>query len=84
MMDRRSWSEFREAGMLWLVNRILHIFGWAITLDGSMVDGELVVSDVCPARVSYRGFSRRDEEEGYKQVARYLRDHAGVLFSEIE
>ena len=70
--------------MLWFINRLLHVFGWAIMLAGDVVDGEVVIKEAYPARVPYRGFSRRDEEEGYGQLARYMRDHAGVLFSEVD
>ena len=33
MLEVSSWEEFRESGMLWLVNTILHIFGMSIVLD---------------------------------------------------
>lgn len=29
-MERKTWNEFREAGMLWWINRILHTFGQAV------------------------------------------------------
>lgn len=30
MIERKSWEEFRNAGLLWWINMILHTFGWAI------------------------------------------------------
>ncbi|WP_207733339.1 hypothetical protein [[Clostridium] symbiosum] len=33
MIERKSWEEFRNAGLLWWINMILHTFGWAITVD---------------------------------------------------
>lgn len=28
MIKRKSWEKFRESGLLWFVNRSLHLFGW--------------------------------------------------------
>ena len=38
MLTKKSWNEFREVGLLWFVNRILHLFGWAICVDYDDVD----------------------------------------------
>ena len=32
MIERKSWEEFRNAGLLWWINMILHTFGWAIDI----------------------------------------------------
>lgn len=52
MNKRMKWEQFQDAGLLWWVNRILHLFGWSIIFkqDG----GELI--EVYPVRTSYRGF----------------------------
>ena len=52
MINKISWKEFKDSGMLWWINMILHTFGLAIVLD--MEDGE--IKNVYPARVKYRGF----------------------------
>lgn len=52
MVNKISWQEFRDSGMLWWINMILHTFGLAIVFD--MEDGE--IKEVYPARVKYRGF----------------------------
>lgn len=52
-MKRKSWQEFRATGMLWWVNRALHLFGWAIVVE---VDDAGEVADAYPARVKFRGF----------------------------
>lgn len=31
-INRKTWEEFRESGMLWWVNRMLHLLGWAIVV----------------------------------------------------
>ena len=49
MIERKSWEEFRNAGLLWWINMILHTFGWAITVD--LKDGKII--DCYPARVKF-------------------------------
>jgi len=77
-MRLHSWSEFREAGMLWAVNRILHLFGWVIVV-GCNEAGEVI--EVYPARTEWRGFNQATEELGYQRVAAWLRD-AGPAVAE--
>ena len=31
MTKEKSWQEFRDTGLVVIINQILHIFGWAIT-----------------------------------------------------
>jgi hypothetical protein len=75
MVDRKSWQEFRDSGMLWWINMILHTFGWAICVD--VEDGEIV--DSYPARVKFRGFDEDRNTEGYQKVTRYLEDNVEQL-----
>lgn len=72
---RKSWTEFRETGLLWFVNSILHMFGWAICVD-----------DVAayPSRVIYRGFSETCNTEGYRKVTKFLSENAEKLLKELE
>lgn len=77
-MERKSWKEFRESGLLWLINSILHLFGWAIVLD---MDGEKV-KDAYPARVTFRGFDEKSNTEGYRKVSKYLAENAKKLAEE--
>lgn len=76
-----SWSTFREAGMIWWVNRILHLFGFALVV---VVDSNEEILEVYPARTRFRGFSDDVEEEGFKQATRYLKQHAAELLDEAE
>lgn len=80
MIERKSWEEFRNAGLLWWINMILHTFGWAITVD--LKDGK--ITDCYPARVKFRGFGEENNTEGYQKVSQYMRDNAGKLFEEAE
>ena len=53
-MKKKTWIEFKETGLLWWINMILHTFGWAIVLEVDKDTKKLL--DVYPARVKYRGF----------------------------
>lgn len=78
MVNKISWQEFKDSGMLWWINMILHTFGLAIVLD--MEDGE--VKEVYPARVKFRGFREKNNIEGYIKVSEYINKNAGILFEE--
>lgn len=76
MVTKKSWDEFRESGLLWWINMILHTFGWAITVD---VDKEGKVTGAAPARVKYRGFDEKHNEEGYVKTTNFLKEHVDEL-----
>lgn len=67
-----TWDQFREAGMLFLVNSILHSYGLAICVE--VEDGKVTGSH--PARVPFRGFSEADQDEEHTKIAEYLKDNA--------
>lgn len=69
MIERRSWDEFRNAKLLWWVNRLLHWFGWSIVVEA---DESGKVVEVYPARVDFTGFSEEDEREGFLGLLDYL------------
>lgn len=80
MINKKSWKEFRESGLLWFTNMILHTFGWAIIFE--ITDGKLM--DVYPARVKYRGFSEQINTDGYKNVEKYLVENGKEILKESE
>lgn len=66
----RAWSAFRDAGLLWWVNRMLHLFGWAIALD---VDKPTdTVLRAYPKRVEFKGFTEEAEERGFNRLQAYI------------
>jgi hypothetical protein len=79
VMDRKTWEEFRENGLLWWVNRVLHIFGWAIIFKYSKDN----LLEVYPARVKFRGFTEEIEKEGHKQLTDYLENNIEDLSREL-
>lgn len=79
-MKRRTWDEFRASGLLWWVNRALHLFGWAIVVE--MEDGEAI--DAYPAKVEFRGFEQQDETEGFQKLTNHLAEEAPRLVEDVK
>ena len=80
MIVEKSWEEFRDSGLLWWVNMILHTFGWAITIK--MEDDKVI--DVYPTRVKFRGFGEKNNTEGYIKVSQYMKENVSELLEEAE
>lgn len=78
MTEEKSWKEFRESGLLWWINMILHTFGWAIIVE---VDGD-EIKRAYPARVKFRGFSEESNTNGYIKVSNYLKENIDELQKE--
>ena len=78
-MKRKTWKEFQDSKLLWWVNRSLHLFGWAIVFQWE-VDG--TISDVYPARVTFRGFEEEVEEEGFAGLTRHIEGEIADLVNE--
>lgn len=81
MINKKTWLEFQNTGLLWFVNRILHVFGWAIVLQ---VEDDGTISDCYPARSKFRGFDSKTEQRKFEEVARFMRDNAEQLYDEAE
>lgn len=81
MVNKKEWSEFRESGMIWFVNMILHTFGWSLVMD---IDEDGNILSVYPARVKFRGFSEKNNTEGYMKVSKYMQENADELKKESE
>ena len=79
MIKKKSWKEFRDSGLLWWINMILHTFGWSICLDMDE-DGEII--NVFPARVKFRGFNEESNTNGYIKISKYMKENADELLEE--
>lgn len=55
--------------MLWWINTLLHTFGWAIVYE---INDENEAINMYPARVKFRGFDEKSNDEGYQKVSKYL------------
>ena len=80
MIFEKTWEEFRRTGLLWWINRALHVFGWAIILEIN-ADTEKV-QRAYPARCKFRGFREEDESEGFVKLANYMEEKATILKKE--
>ena len=79
MTEKKTWQEFRNSGLLWWINMILHTFGWAIVVD---VENNGTISSAYPARVKFRGFDEKSNNKGYIAVSEYLKGNAAALEDE--
>lgn len=78
MIDKKSWKEFKDSGLLWWINMILHTFGWAIVIE---MENDKII-DAYPARVKFRGFGEKNNTEGYIKVSEYMKDNVTDLLEE--
>ena len=79
-IEKISWAEFKDWGMLWFVNRILHTFGLVIVFEVSNKTDEVI--QVYPARCKYRGFEPHLEEKGFRNVSKYMKKNCKKLLDE--
>ena len=78
-MPKDKWKTFQETGLLWWINRTLHLFGWAIHL---VVEADGSISDAYPARVQFRGFYKGDNQDGFEKLSDYLEQNSAILHEE--
>lgn len=57
VIKKKTWKHFKDCGMLWWINMILHTMGWAITYE---YDKHENILEVYPARVKFRGIEEFD------------------------
>jgi hypothetical protein len=81
MLEEISWEEFRETGLFWFVNTILHVFGLALVLE---YDENNNLQRVFPARCKFRGFSEESNTKNYKKVTEYMKENIDDLLKDIE
>jgi hypothetical protein len=67
----QEWKEFLESGLLWFVNRQLHIFGWAIVIDEDEETGE--IKSAVPKRTDFRGFSFDIERKRFEDLTKHMK-----------
>ena len=86
---QQAWNDFRDNGLLWLVNRTLHVFGHSLVLEHAtkVASGEdsvpLLPEDLVaayPARTPWRGFA--NAHEGFAKLHRYMAGAAQELLAE--
>ena len=80
VIDECNWKEFRETGLLWWINRQLHLFGWSICVE---VD-QGKITRVFPAKNECRGFSQEIETMGFAMLSSYLSEISEDLSSKCD
>ena len=75
MVERKTGKEFRESGLLWFINSILHTFGWAICWNPD-------TDELSAARVKFRGFDEKTATSGYQKMSQYLKDNIDEILKE--
>ena len=80
MNKKQSWQKFKDCGLLWWVNNMLHMFGWALTIEYED-DGE-TITECYPARVKYRGFDEKGSAKCFMNVTKFLKDNIDELYEE--
>lgn len=78
-VQRRSWNEFRDSGLLWFTNRILHVFGWSIICK---IEDNNEITEIYPARVQYRGFPESVEENGFRALSQHIFENTDMFGKE--
>lgn len=81
MVNKKHWEEFHKTGLFWLINSMLHVFGWAIVFETN--EAAQIVT-VYPARVKYRGFSAEVQEQAHKMISQYMVENIEELKEETE
>ncbi|NFT08283.1 hypothetical protein FDF26_14680 [Clostridium botulinum] len=81
MINKKTWNQFKDSGLLWWTNTLLHTFGWAIVYE---FDDNKNISNVYPARVKFRGFDEKSNTEGYIKISKYINDNSKELLEESE
>ena len=75
-----NWDNFRKSGLLWYINQILHLFGWAIIVE---IGEDKKVITCYPAKVKFRGFDEESNTEGYKKVTEHLSENITDLLKTV-
>lgn len=81
MLDEKSWEEFQNSGLLWLVNTFLHVFGWALLVK---VDDDGNFCGCAPCRTDYRGFTTEVNDEGYLKITDWLKENIDALEGDVD
>lgn len=81
-LEKRSWEEFRAAGMIFAVNTVLHMLGWALVVEQNAETKEII--SVAPYRTKFRGFDDAAQDEEHQKIAKYLSENAPNFPEEIK
>lgn len=78
VINKKTWKEFQETGLLLFLNQILHVFGWCIIIEYESD----IVTNVYPARTRFRGFNNKIVSNSYIKIIKYLSKNINNLMDE--
>lgn len=81
MIERKSWEEFRAAGLLWWVNSLLHLFGWSIVVERG--DDGQTIRDAYPAHCKFRGFDSKNNDKGFKRLTMHIQESTERMLRDV-
>jgi len=84
MLKEATWKEFKDSGLLWFVNRTLHLFGWAIVFSYENENDEDEISRVYVARCKFRGFDEKTEEKGFVNLTQHMKDNVDNWLEDVK
>lgn len=78
-----TWKEFQDSGLLWFVNRMIHLFGWSIVFE---YEDETSVepSRIYPAKNSCRGFDYNSENKGFVKLTQHMKDNVDTWLEDVK
>jgi hypothetical protein len=78
-IGKSNWEEFCNSGLLWFVNRMLAVFGWAIVVTPNE-DGSIV--EVYPSRLKFDGYEADIEADSSKFLCNNIIKEPGKFMIE--
>ena len=80
-MTKKTWEEFQQVGLLWWINRALHLFGWAIVLTYDDQTEQFI--EAYPVRCGWRGFDEKTEEDNFQKLTEHVATNMPELLEEV-
>ena len=77
LYKKSTWKAFADAGLLWWINRQLHLFGWAIVIHED--DGKI---EVYPSKCKFRGFKHDVEEVCFRNLTKHISSNIETLLKD--
>jgi hypothetical protein len=71
IVKQEELEEFLKSGLLWWINRQLHLFGWAIFIAKDKETEEIV--GLYPQKTDFREFSEKIEQDGFAVLGEYIK-----------
>jgi len=77
MVEKISWEEFIDTGLLLYINQVLQVFGLSIAYEYD--ENPMNLTDVYPVKSKYRGFDEENVHKSYYNITHYIKNHIDEL-----